>query len=860
MLRLKEAIDEKTLTTLQRMLMQFLHSSTALYEADGTYVYGVFEGEYCELLNKVSYENEGSNEEEVIGFKKWICQEDCWNMSRLSIQDKEPIEMECSGGIKVYAVPIIYKEQVIGSINAGITNPPLKRKKLEQVSQKYGIDIDELAKNAYQYRSMSKEETEIARLQLRMAALLISSLYESKLKQIEAEKQLLLRNNQLQAVIENVSNGVFIYNKDKYISFMNDESRKFFSNNPDTIQIGESLKNTEYYDINGNRVEYSNLPANRVIKGEKLTNLFITAVRSDATIHFNINGSPIYDDNGEIISALICTHEVTELVNDKKKLQQQKDQLEAIVDNMSDGLSIFDGSGKYIFFNRAAKAMFFPSYKYMNKAGDGLHQAKYFNINGEEVPFESYPANRVKRGEKFIGMRLKIKFPDKPLYISISGTPIYDSQNRLVMGILCSRDVSDIVNYESRLEEKNKQLDAVLENMAEGVIISDALGNVLGMNAAALEIHGIKSLKDPISIVEFTENFYLTDFEGKQIPFAQWPVLRALKGEVFNNNELWVCRKDKAEKKLCSYSGTAIYNSMGQMTMAVITLRDITIQRSQHQLLLQSEREKNAVLESAMKMKDEFLANITHEFKTPLTVINAALQTIDNIYGSEVTPNIRKHMQRIRTNTLRQIRLVNNLLDITRYNAGHIKLYKENLDIIFLTNSIINSVDLFSRQKGIELKFFPEHETIVMAIDEEKYERILLNLLSNAIKFTPRDKTIYVNITKNENEAVITVKDEGVGIPKNKQKLIFERFGQVDTSLTRQAEGTGIGLSLVKSLVESLNGTIRVQSEVHKGSTFIVTLPIIKMKKQSKEFQDGLSYDNRVMQATAIEFSDIYLD
>lgn len=278
------------------------------------------------------------------------------------------------------------------------------------------------------------------------------------------------------------------------------------------------------------------------------------------------------------------------------------------------------------------------------------------------------------------------------------------------------------------------------------------------------------------------------------------------------------------------------------------------------ELILKSERHEKQMLETTMRMKDEFLATITHEFKTPLTVINAALQTIESLYVSQVSDNLKKHLQRIRTNTYRQLRLVNNLLDITKCNAGHFKLNKKNLDIVYLTEAIVKSVDPYARQKGVRLKFTASQACREMAIDDEKFERILLNLLSNAIKFTSRGKTIHIDVSCKSGKAFITVKDEGIGIPKSKLKIIFDRFGQVDSLLSRQAEGTGIGLSLVNKLVSAMEGKIEVDSKVGEGSTFTVTLPIRKTRRKKPELSLIGMQDSRVMQAAAIEFSDIYVE
>jgi signal transduction histidine kinase len=268
---------------------------------------------------------------------------------------------------------------------------------------------------------------------------------------------------------------------------------------------------------------------------------------------------------------------------------------------------------------------------------------------------------------------------------------------------------------------------------------------------------------------------------------------------------------------------------------------------------------KNHELERAMKAKDEFLILMTHEFKTPLNVIYAALQTIEHLYAHQVGDKVKGYLKSIKLNSFRQLRLVNNLLDVTKLNTEHFKLQKRDADIVLISRSIVNSVDAYARQKCITLQFTSDTECLEMAIDEEKYERILLNLLSNAIKFTPQGKAIYINISCNNRKAIITLRDEGIGIPKEKQKIIFERFGQVDSSLSRQAEGTGLGLSLVKSLVAAMGGKIMVNSQVGSSSTFTVTIPITKLKSKCPPLDMSLMQDHRILQAVEIEFSDIYI-
>jgi len=293
-------------------------------------------------------------------------------------------------------------------------------------------------------------------------------------------------------------------------------------------------------------------------------------------------------------------------------------------------------------------------------------------------------------------------------------------------------------------------------------------------------------------------------------------------------------------------------NIMEEITEVLMVAVDVT-----------DEVEKAKQMENILKLKDEFLYFITHEFKTPLSVINAAVQTLEHCYSMQIPDKARFLIGKVKQNSYRQLRLVNNLLEIARINSGYIKLKQRNVDIVFLTRAITESVAIYAQQKGIELVFVTKFPQRVIGLDDEKLERVLLNLLSNAIKFTPAGKKVVVELSsglhKHKRVIRIKVKDQGIGIPKEKQTVIFDRFGQVDNLLTVQAEGSGIGLYLVKLMVDSIGGDITLESEWGKGSVFALMIPSKKAKENTKEQKFKLGSDNRLIQTTAIEFSDIYI-
>jgi len=261
-------------------------------------------------------------------------------------------------------------------------------------------------------------------------------------------------------------------------------------------------------------------------------------------------------------------------------------------------------------------------------------------------------------------------------------------------------------------------------------------------------------------------------------------------------------------------------------------------------------------------LKTEFFSNISHELRTPLNVLLGALQLMELHLGqsedSSEIEKLKRYSGMMKQNCFRLLRLVNNLIDITKIDAGYSKLQLENYDIVRIVEDITMSVTEYIHNKNIVLVFNANIEEKIMAVDCDKIERIILNLLSNAVKFTKAGGHIFVNIGATQDKIIISVKDDGVGIPQNKLNEIFERFIQVDDLMTRKREGSGIGLSLVKSMVEMHGGRIYVESEDGKGSEFFIELPIYIVP----EVED-LVYDNYHMQTSnieriCIEFSDIY--
>ena len=262
------------------------------------------------------------------------------------------------------------------------------------------------------------------------------------------------------------------------------------------------------------------------------------------------------------------------------------------------------------------------------------------------------------------------------------------------------------------------------------------------------------------------------------------------------------------------------------------------------------------------KMQQEFFANISHELRTPLNLIFGSLQLIKSVEKEvlEKRNSLNKYIDIIDQNSKRLLKLVDNLIDSTRMKCGYYEYKPKNYDIVSFVENISMSVADFAKQNNIDLIFDTDVEEKIMAFDLEKLERIMLNLLSNSIKYNKAQGQIEVLLNDCNDTFVIRVKDTGVGIPSDKLMYIFERFRQVENRFNKSTEGSGIGLSLVKDLIEIQGGTIEVKSELGVGSEFIIKLPVKILSDDSNI--DKVYFNNDyhdLVKRMNIEFSDIYI-
>ena len=341
--------------------------------------------------------------------------------------------------------------------------------------------------------------------------------------------------------------------------------------------------------------------------------------------------------------------------------------------------------------------------------------------------------------------------------------------------------------------------------------------------------------KDSLNRLELTnlnqyQDFYLEeqkkvkDLEKAKIQLESSYKLYALLATLvlFSMIGLYLYRNNQQKQKANIFLQSQKNEIEHQKTKVEHTLAELKETQAQ---LIEKEQIASAAavrLQELDTLKTRLYTNITHEFRTPLTVILGMAQQIKD----KPTEFMSEGLGMIKRNGQNLLNLVNQMLDLSKLESGKLTLHYQRSDVVTFMKYLVESFHSYAQSKEVKIHFISDLEQLTMDFDETYLQQIVSNLLTNAVKFTPKGGDIYVSLGIQSTTFSFKVRDTGVGISETNLPLIFDRFYQVDDSTTRHGEGTGIGLSLTRELVKLMEGTISVKSQVNKGTEFEVILPI----------------------------------
>lgn len=361
-------------------------------------------------------------------------------------------------------------------------------------------------------------------------------------------------------------------------------------------------------------------------------------------------------------------------------------------------------------------------------------------------------------------------------------------------------------------DSERRRLDSVLSHMSDGVLATDRRGNVTIVNNMALQLLGVEHDDELIgkSIIDVLDIRH--DYTVRQLVNSE-------------QKEMILDMSNSGSNLILNAYFSPIQRESGFVSGLVCVLHDVTSQQKEEQ------------------ERKEFVSNVSHELRTPLTSVKSYVEALSDgaWQDKEIAPQFLKVVQ---DETERMIRMINDLLSLSRMDAGTTKLNLEYVNINELFNYILNRFDMIikkeedPKKKKYTIERFFTKKDLWVEIDIDKFTQVIDNIMNNAIKYSPDGGVITARLLETHNHVIMSISDQGLGIPRKDLSHIFDRFFRVDKARSRKQGGTGLGLAISKEVVNMLGGQIWVDSVEGKGSTFYISLPYVP-------YEEGDEWDDQ---------------
>jgi PAS domain S-box-containing protein len=494
--------------------------------------------------------------------------------------------------------------------------------------------------------------------------------------------------------------------------------------------------------------------------------------------------------------------------------------LAAIVDSSDDAIVSKSLDGVIQSWNRGAQRIFGYS------ADEVVGRSITILIPPERHSEEDQILARLRRGERIEHLEtVRVTKAGRAILVSLTVSPIRDGAGRIVGASKIARDITERKRAEAALAAQREWFRVTLSSIGDAVIASDAEGRVTFLNGMAEKLTGWTAADAAGQRLEDVFRIVNEETRARVVNPAE-KVLRtgAMVGLA---NHTVLLGRDGAERAIAD-SAAPIFDGEGGVIGVVMVFRDETERRhaaAERERWLARERAARAEAERANRVKDEFVAIVSHELRTPLNAIVGWAQMLR--LGQLDHATTVRAIETIDRNAQAQARLISDLLDVSRILSGKLSLENRLVDLNGLVENAIQALQPAADAKGVALARMSGTPKADVIGDPARLQQVLSNLLTNAVKFTPSGGKVELGLTCEDSEAVIEVHDTGRGIERDFLPHVFDRFRQADASTTRKHGGLGLGLAIVRHLVELHRGRVSAESDGSaQGATFRVRLPL----------------------------------
>lgn len=614
----------------------------------------------------------------------------------------------------------------------------------------------------------------------------------------------------LRAIIDNMAEGlVAADNKGNFVLF-NKTAEKL---------LGVGIMKTspaKWSEIYGNYLPdkitpfpTEQFPLLRALKGEEIHNvqIYVKNKKLKSGKFIIVSGSPLRDQDGTIIGSIAVFNDITPQKNIEEKLFSEKIKAETTLNSIGDGVFVLDTEGRVVVFNKAAeKITGFGAPEILGKPYRDV--LRFRDVSGKKAKDAFITEARTGKQTTMTRHTVIVRKDGLLLSVADSAAPIFDAAGEQQGIIVVFRDITDQEQFERDLEASNQRFELAARATSDVMYDLDINSRVMVWNEALHDAYGYRDAEKTNTLEWWTQHIHPDDamrIEGE--------ITKLLNG---------VRKTGVYEYRFRRADGTYAY------------VRDrLFIQRDENHMpvrligsLLDITKQKE--LDRA---KGEFISLVSHQLRTPLTAIRLFTEMLVAGQVGKLTEEQQDYIEKVDISTKRMIQLVGDILNISRVELGRLKIEPVATEVNKLIQSHIEEIKPLAANKNVKIKFKPVAKLPQLSIDRLLFGQIVHNLMTNAVRYSHDKKGIVtIAFTKQNDGYLLSVKDNGIGIPQEAQSHIFQRFYRANNAIKIEGEGTGLGLYLVKLITEASGGKVWFESSEGKGTTFYIKIPNIGMK------------------------------
>ncbi|MBP1910704.1 PAS domain S-box protein [Methanolobus bombayensis] len=505
--------------------------------------------------------------------------------------------------------------------------------------------------------------------------------------------------------------------------------------------------------------------------------------------------------DGKIGGIVLFAENITRRKNAEEELKHNEQKYRSLFEQSNDAILLLRYGGMIYEVNNRALEIF-------ECTEEDLHGVNIIDLVPPDMQREALRKLELFRKGEIDKFDFKaITFKNNIIDVDVSAKYL-EGQDNVSQVII--RDITERKKAEKELKLNESKYRSLFEKSNDAVVIHDTSGNVLDINEKASIM--FRCPEEELMQMNIMDMILPEDRE------STIAALGMLKEKKYWRNETRMFRPDGSIIHL-DVSGSVID---AQKNIIQAVGRDITDRIKAEKDMIQAKIEA----ETASRTKSEFLATMSHELRTPLnSIIGFSDIMLDGLAG-ELVDKQRHYIEHISHSGRHLLNLINDILDISKIEAGKMELYTDIVDVKKSVNEIVTITESLAGRKNISVNVSISEDVPAISADRSKLKQILYNIIGNAIKFTDDGGQVHIEVSGDDEKVIISITDTGIGISPEDQKKLFKPFSQIDASMSRRYEGTGLGLALVKELIELHGGRIWVESEPGKGSTFSFELPV----------------------------------